>query len=174
MNFTGDSSSPVRGWRAGEVHGGERAVVDAQGEPVAVEDFEDVEDVEDVLVAAHEAEHLGDVHRVARPRAGEQFAELGPMERVEAAECPRVFLEEDRVLDIGLGEDEVLAAGGLLVGRHPLVDEIGHAVSPLLPPHRTLGVIYPCRLPLSSSAIGSHGIGAAVGPQNHRVQSRKR
>ncbi|MFG2881084.1 hypothetical protein ACGFYV_01930 [Streptomyces sp. NPDC048297] len=40
----------------GEVHGGERAVVDAQGEATRLED---VEHVEDVLVAAHEAEHLG-------------------------------------------------------------------------------------------------------------------
>jgi hypothetical protein len=81
------------------------------------------------------------VHGVARPRVGEQFAELRALERVEAAGGPRVLLEDDRVLDPGLGEDEVLAGGGLLVGRHPLVDEIGHAVSPLLPPHRTLGVI---------------------------------
>jgi hypothetical protein len=57
----------------GEVHRGERAVVDAQREAVAVED---VEHVEDVPRAAHEAERLGDVHGVARPRVGEQFAEL--------------------------------------------------------------------------------------------------
>jgi hypothetical protein len=69
----------------GEVHGGERAVVDAQGELVTVQDFEDVEDV---LVAAHEAEHLGDVHGVARPRVGEEFAELRALERVEAAGVP--------------------------------------------------------------------------------------
>ena len=51
----------------GEVHRGERAVVDAQREAVAVED---VEHVEDVPGAAYEAEHLGDVHGVARPRVG--------------------------------------------------------------------------------------------------------
>jgi len=38
----------------GEVHRGERSVVDAQGQAVAVED---VEHVEDVLIAAYEAEH---------------------------------------------------------------------------------------------------------------------
>lgn len=48
----------------GEIHRGERAVVDAQGETVAVQD---VEDVEDVPGAADEAEHLGDVHGVAGP-----------------------------------------------------------------------------------------------------------
>jgi len=36
MNFTVDSSSPVR-VAGGEVHRGERPVVDAQGETVAVE-----------------------------------------------------------------------------------------------------------------------------------------
>lgn len=64
----------------GEVHRGERAVVDAQGEAVAVED---VEHVEDVAGAVHEAEHLGDVHGVARPRIDEQLAELRALQRVE-------------------------------------------------------------------------------------------
>ncbi|MET9914505.1 hypothetical protein ABZZ74_48780 [Streptomyces sp. NPDC006476] len=49
----------------GEVHGGERAVVDAQRHLVAMED---VEHVKDAPGAAYEAEHLGDVHAVARPR----------------------------------------------------------------------------------------------------------
>lgn len=49
MNFTVDSSLPVRGWGGSEVHRGERAVV---------------------------AEHLEDVHGVARPRARQQIAEL--------------------------------------------------------------------------------------------------
>ncbi|MFF1705079.1 hypothetical protein [Streptomyces sp. NPDC058252] len=66
----------------GEVHRGERAAVDAQGETVAVED---VEHVEDVPGAAYEAEHLGDVHGVARPGARQQFAELRALQRVEAA-----------------------------------------------------------------------------------------
>jgi hypothetical protein len=108
-----------------EVHRGERTVVDAQGELVAVQDFEDVENV---LVAADEAEHLGDVHGVARPRVREQFAGLRALERVEAAGCARLFLEHPRVADLGLGENEVLPGGRLLVGRHPFVDEIGHAV----------------------------------------------
>ena len=64
----------------GEVHRGERAVVDTQGELVAVQDFEYVKDV---LVAADEAEHLGDVHGVARPRVRQQFAELRALKRVE-------------------------------------------------------------------------------------------
>lgn len=55
----------------GEVHGREGSVVDAQGETVTVQD---VEHVEDVLGAAYEAEHLGDVHGVARPRVGQQLA----------------------------------------------------------------------------------------------------
>nr|WP_322778244.1 hypothetical protein [Frankia sp. Cas4] len=103
----------------GEVHRGERAVVDAQGEAAGVQH---VEDVEDVLRAAYEAEHLGDVHGVARPRVGEQIAELRALEGVEAAGVAGLYLERDRVLDPGLAEDEVLP-----VGRHPLVDQVGHA-----------------------------------------------
>lgn len=80
----------------GEVH--------AQGDLVAVED---VEHDEDVLGAAHEAEHLGDVHGVARPRVRQQLAELRALKRVEAAGGAGVLLEDDRVLDPGLGEDEV-------------------------------------------------------------------
>jgi hypothetical protein len=109
------------GVAGGEVHGGERAVVDAQGETVAVED---VEHVEDVAGASDEAEHLGDVHGVSRPRVVQQFAELRPLERVETAGGPRVLLEDDRVLDPGLVQDEVLPGGRLLIGRDPLVDQV--------------------------------------------------
>ncbi|WP_258573803.1 hypothetical protein [Streptomyces sp. KM273126] len=77
MDFTVDSRSPGARVADGEVHGGERAIVDAQGVTVMVED------VEDVLGAAHEAEHLRDVRGVARPRVSEQFAELRALERVE-------------------------------------------------------------------------------------------
>jgi hypothetical protein len=108
----------------GEVHRGERTVVDAQGETGAVQD---VEHVEDVPGATHQAEHLGDVHRPARPRVGEQFAELRPLQRVEAAGSACGLLEDDRVLDPGLVQDEVLTVGRLLVGRHPLVDQAGHS-----------------------------------------------
>nr|WP_235884262.1 hypothetical protein [Saccharopolyspora elongata] len=111
----------------GEVHRGERAVVDAQGDLVAVED---VEHVEDVPGPAYEAEHLGDVHGVARPRVVQQFAELRPLERVEAAGGPRVLLEDDQVLDPGLVQDEVLPGGRLLVGRDPLVDQVRHSGAP--------------------------------------------
>ncbi|GAA0443404.1 hypothetical protein GCM10009544_02780 [Streptomyces stramineus] len=144
MNFTVDNSSPVRGVAGGGVHGGERAVVDAQGELVAVQDFEDVEDV---LVAAHEAEHHGDVHGVARPRVGEQFTELRTLERVEAAGGARVLLEDDRALDPGLGEDEVLPGGGLLVGRDPLVDQVCHRGAPSV---RRIGPY------LSSNPVSDH------------------
>ncbi|MDQ0757616.1 hypothetical protein QF027_000251 [Streptomyces canus] len=51
MNFTVDSNSPVRGVTGGEGHRGERAIVDAHGETIAMED---VEHVEDVLGGAHE------------------------------------------------------------------------------------------------------------------------
>ncbi|MFI1068707.1 hypothetical protein [Streptomyces puniciscabiei] len=54
--------------------------MDAQGETVAVEG---VEHVEDVLGAAHEAEHLGDVHGVARPRVRQQLAGLRALERLD-------------------------------------------------------------------------------------------
>ena len=101
----------------GEVHRGERAVVDAQRGTVSAQD---IEHVEDVLVAAYEAEHLGDVHGVARPRVGEQFTELRALERVETAGGTRLPLEDDRVLEPGLGQDEVLPGGGLLVRRDPL------------------------------------------------------
>jgi hypothetical protein len=107
----------------GEVHRGERAVVDAQREAVAVED---VEHVEDVPGAADEAEHLGDVDGVARPRVGEQLAELRALEGVEATGSARVLIEDDRVLDPGLVQDEVLTVGRLLVGRDPLVDQVRH------------------------------------------------
>jgi hypothetical protein len=51
------------------------------------------------------------VHRLSRPRVGEQFAELRPLQRVEAAGSARGLLEEDRVLDPGLVQDEVLTVG---------------------------------------------------------------
>jgi hypothetical protein len=63
----------------GEVHRGERAVVDAQRHLVVVEH------VEDMPGAAYEAEHLGDVQGVARPCVGQQFAELRTLQQVEAA-----------------------------------------------------------------------------------------
>ncbi len=78
--------------------------------------------------ASYESEHLGDVHGVARPCVREQFGELRPLKWVEAAGGAGVLFEDDRVLDPGLGEDEVLTVGRLFVGRHPLVDEIGHAL----------------------------------------------
>lgn len=87
--------------------------MDAQGEMIAVED---VEHVEDVLGAAHEAEHLRDVHGVARPRVRQQLAEFRALERVETAGGTGVLLEDNRVLDPGLGQDEVLPGGRLLVG----------------------------------------------------------
>ncbi|MGW4965583.1 hypothetical protein ACWEPL_50885 [Nonomuraea sp. NPDC004186] len=65
MNFTVGQQLPGARVTGGEVHRGGRAVVDAQRHLVAVED---VEHVEDVPGAAYEAEHLGDVHGVARPR----------------------------------------------------------------------------------------------------------
>jgi hypothetical protein len=107
----------------GEVHRGERSVVDARRHLLAVQD---VEHVEDVPSAAHEAEHLGDVHGVARPRVRQQLAELRALEGVEAAGGARVLLEGDRVLDPGLVQDEVLPGGGLLVGRDALVDQVRH------------------------------------------------
>lgn len=102
----------------GEVHRGERAVMDAQRHLVAVQD---VEHVEDAAGAADESEYLGDMDGVARPGVGEQFAELRALEGVEAAGGARVLLEDDRVFDPGLVQDEVLAGCGLLVGRDPLV-----------------------------------------------------
>jgi hypothetical protein len=80
----------------GEVQREERAVVDAQGEAALVQD---VQHVEDVLRTSHKAEHLGDVHGVARPRVREQLAELRALERVEAAGGPGLLLERHRVLD---------------------------------------------------------------------------
>jgi hypothetical protein len=91
---------------------------------------EDVDHVEDVASAAHEAEHLGDVHGVARSRVVQQFAELRPLERVEAAGGPWVLLEDDRVLDPDLVQDEVLPGGRLLIGRDPLVDQVRHSGAP--------------------------------------------
>jgi hypothetical protein len=98
--------------------------VDAQGETAGVQD---VEHIEDVLGAAYETEHLGDVHGVTRPRIREQLAELRALKRVEATGGAGVLLEDDRVLDPGLVQDEVLTVGRLPVGRHPLVDQVGHA-----------------------------------------------
>lgn len=103
--------------------------------------------VEDVLVAAHEAEHLGDVDGVARPRVRQQLAELRALERVEAAGGPRVLLEGDRVLDPGFGQDEVLSGGGLLVGRDPLVDQVRHSGAPSV---RRIGPY------LSSNPVSNH------------------
>ncbi|MFE2728329.1 hypothetical protein [Kitasatospora sp. NPDC059327] len=71
----------------GKVHNEERAVVDAQGEAITVED---VEHVEDVAGAADEAEHLGDVLRVAGPRylsSSPTFAHCWGWRRLEVMAC---------------------------------------------------------------------------------------
>jgi hypothetical protein len=120
-----------------EIHRGERAVVDAQGETVTVED------VEDVPGAAYEAEHLGDVHGVARPSVGEQLAELRSPERVKAAGGAGLLLERDRVLDPDLVQDEVLPGGRLLVGRDTLVDQVRHR-GPSPAEERSLPVVKSC------------------------------
>nr|WP_263399593.1 hypothetical protein [Saccharopolyspora pogona] len=86
--------------------------MDAQGEAASVQD---VEHVEDVLGAAHEGEHLGDMHDVAGPRVRQQLAELRPLERVEAAGGAGLLLEGDRVLDPSFVHDEVLPGSRLLV-----------------------------------------------------------
>jgi hypothetical protein len=44
---------------------------------------EDVEHVEDVPGAAHEAEHLGDVHGVARPSVSEEREERAELRALE-------------------------------------------------------------------------------------------
>ncbi|MGW1988364.1 hypothetical protein ACWCPJ_39000 [Streptomyces collinus] len=62
----------------GEVHRGERAVVDAQREAVAVDD---VEHVEDVAGAAYEAEPLGDVHGVPGPGVVEECPDVSVARR---------------------------------------------------------------------------------------------
>ena len=113
--------------------------------------------VEDVPGAAYEAEHLGDVHGVARPRVGEQFAELRALEGVEAAGGARVLLEDDGALDAGLVQDEVLPGGGLLVGRDPFVDQVRHR-GPV--PYE--GSDLTCRQTLSAITIGSDWIRAAA------------
>jgi hypothetical protein len=116
LEFTGGGEGPhhelhggqqLAGTRVagGEVHRGERAVVDAQGETVAVQD------VEDVPGATQEAEHLGDVHGVARPRVRQQLAELRPLQRVKAAGSPGLLLENDRVLDPALVQRECQPLG---------------------------------------------------------------
>jgi hypothetical protein len=61
-------------------------------------------------------------------------------------EAPALLLKDDRVLDPGLGQDEVLTAGRLLVGRDPPVDQVRHR-GPV--PHggteeRSLSVVKPC------------------------------
>jgi len=63
---------------------------------------------------------------VSPGREVQQIAELRALERVKAAEGTRVLLEDDRVLDPGLVQDEVLPGGQLLIGRDPLVDQIRH------------------------------------------------
>lgn len=145
----------------GEIHGGERAVVDAQREAVAVQD---VEHVEDAPGAAYEAEHLGDVHDVARPRVRQQLAELRALEPVKAGGGARVLLEDDRLLDPGLAKDEVLPGGGPLVGRDPLVDQVRHREP--LPDGGSDPV---CRQTLSALTIGSDEVRAAANPWIARV-----
>ncbi|GAA2974446.1 hypothetical protein GCM10010446_68370 [Streptomyces enissocaesilis] len=124
VNFTVDSGSPVCGWRAVRSIAENAPSWMRQGEAVAVQD---VEHVEDVPGAVHQAEHLGDVHSVARPCVRERLAELRPLQRVKAAGGAGLLLEENRGLDPGLVQHQVLAVGRLLVGRHPLVDQAGHA-----------------------------------------------
>ncbi|KOT52263.1 hypothetical protein ADK43_30715 [Streptomyces rimosus subsp. rimosus] len=50
------------------------------------------------------------MHGVARPRVRQQLAELRPLEGVEAAGGAAVLLEDGRVLDPGLVQDEVYRA----------------------------------------------------------------
>ncbi|GAA4309491.1 hypothetical protein GCM10023178_18140 [Actinomadura luteofluorescens] len=72
----------------------------------------DLEDVQDVLVAAHRAEHLGDVRGVAGPRVGEQLvAERRALEWVQATGGVSLLFEVDRVVDWAM------AAGARLQGR---------------------------------------------------------
>ncbi|GAB2483541.1 hypothetical protein GCM10027187_58880 [Streptosporangium sandarakinum] len=101
--------------------------MDAQRQPLSVED---VENIEDVPGAADEAEHLGDVHGVAGPGVGREFDGLRPLEGVEAAGSSAALLEDDRILDAGPGQDEVLPGGRLPVGRDPLVDQVRHRGAP--------------------------------------------
>jgi hypothetical protein len=56
----------------------------------------------------------------------EQFAELRALDWVEAAVGARDLLEENRVLDPGLVQDEVLPAGRPLAGRDPFADQVRH------------------------------------------------
>jgi hypothetical protein len=64
---------------------------------------------------------------------------------METAGGPWVLLEDDRVLDPGLGQDEVLPGGGLLVGRDSLVDQGFAAEGPFRMEDRTLSVVKPCQ-----------------------------
>lgn len=109
--------------------------------------MEDVEHVEDALGAAHEAEHLGDVRGLARPCLRQQLAELRALERVEAAGGAGLLLEDDRVLDPGLGQDEVLPGSRLLVDRDPFVDQVRHRRA------RSMRRVGPC---LSSNPVINH------------------
>jgi hypothetical protein len=86
------------------------------------------------------------VDGVARPRVGEQFAELRALEGVEAAGGARVLLEGDRVFDPGLVQDKVLPGGGLLIGQDPLVDQF----APRAPSVRRIGPY------LSSNPVSNH------------------
>lgn len=56
-------------------------------------------------------ERLGDVHGVARSRIGGQPAKLRAVKGMKATGAAGVLVEDDRVLEPGLGEDEVLTIG---------------------------------------------------------------
>ncbi|MFF9501209.1 hypothetical protein [Streptomyces sp. NPDC014656] len=101
-------------------------------------------DAKGVPGAAYEAEHLGDVRGVTRPRVVGERTELRPLERVGAMGGSRVLPEDDRVPDPGLVKDEALADGRLLVNGDPFVDQVRH-VRPLPCGGPGLSVAEPCR-----------------------------
>lgn len=88
-------------------------MVDAQRDLVAVEDVEHVEECARCRVRG------GTSRRCARCRpAGRRRAvrRLRPLKGAEEAGGAALFLEDDLVFDPGLGKDEVVTVGRLLVG----------------------------------------------------------
>lgn len=92
----------------------------------------------------------------AWPRARQQLAVLRPLERVEAAGGARLLLEDDRVLDPGLGQDEVRSGGGLLVGRDPPVRP---GSPPRAPSVRRIGRYLSSNDRLTTGCHDAHGHG---------------
>jgi hypothetical protein len=144
MNFTVDSSSPVRGWRA------VRSI--AENAPSWMRGATcsrcRTSSTSRMCPVPRARRNISEMCTVSPGRAYVSSSRnFGRWRGWRRLEVPRVLLEGDRVLDPGLVQDEVLPGGGLLVGRDALVDQVRHRRDPSV---RRIGPY------LSSNPVSNH------------------